>query len=145
MSEEVLRCFRIISRRRHLPTSSDHAEDQPSQSNEGYNSSDDCVIVGYVKPRHERTPEVITLLSSDPEVTKPGKLQRLLQKIYFLRNQDHSKIDSDSLVRSRDVKNSKRQQTALLSSTCNTSSISSKHTYISRSLRGGRKRYRRRH
>jgi hypothetical protein len=50
-----------------LATSSEIAEAQPSQSNEGCDS-DGCVIVGYVKPRHERTPEVITLLSSDPEV-----------------------------------------------------------------------------
>lgn len=42
------------------------AEAEPLQSNEG-NDSDGCVVVGYVKPRHERTPEIITLLSSDPE------------------------------------------------------------------------------
>jgi hypothetical protein len=39
---------------------------QPSQSSEG-DGSDGCVFVGYVKPRHERTPEIVTL-SSDPEV-----------------------------------------------------------------------------
>uniref|UniRef100_V9IG98 RING-type E3 ubiquitin transferase n=1 Tax=Apis cerana TaxID=7461 RepID=V9IG98_APICE len=27
----------------------------------------DCEVIGYVKPRHERTPEIIELLSSDPE------------------------------------------------------------------------------
>lgn len=26
-----------------------------------------CEIIGYVKPRHERTPEIIELLSSDSE------------------------------------------------------------------------------
>jgi hypothetical protein len=46
--------------------SSEVAEVEPLQSN-GVNDSDDCVVVGYVKPRHERTPEIITLLSSDPE------------------------------------------------------------------------------
>ncbi|XP_014472619.1 PREDICTED: E3 ubiquitin-protein ligase Topors-like isoform X2 [Dinoponera quadriceps] len=38
------------------------------------NSSDtdgDCEIIGYVKPRHERTPEVIELLSSDTEQAAP--------------------------------------------------------------------------
>lgn len=51
----------------HLPASNGEEEDKPSQSNEDLNSSDDCVFVGYVKPRHQRTPEVITLLSSDLE------------------------------------------------------------------------------
>ncbi|XP_033336680.2 uncharacterized protein LOC117226462 [Megalopta genalis] len=33
-----------------------------------FSSSDnDCEIIGYVKPRHERTPEIIELVSSDPE------------------------------------------------------------------------------
>jgi hypothetical protein len=50
----------------HLPMSNNSAEPQPSQLNEDYDS-DDCVIVGYVKPRHERTPEIITLVSSEPE------------------------------------------------------------------------------
>lgn len=49
-----------------LTRSSEIAEVEPLQSNEG-NDSDGCVVVGYVKPRHERTPEIITLLSSDPE------------------------------------------------------------------------------
>jgi hypothetical protein len=49
-----------------LARSIEVAEDEPLQSNEG-NDSDACVFVGYVKPRHERTPEIITLLSSDPE------------------------------------------------------------------------------
>ncbi|XP_069675057.1 E3 ubiquitin-protein ligase Topors-like isoform X2 [Periplaneta americana] len=48
-------------------TLNDNTGAQPSQSNDVFNS-DECMIVGYVKPRHERTPEVITLLSSDPEV-----------------------------------------------------------------------------
>ncbi|KOX79551.1 hypothetical protein WN51_02817 [Melipona quadrifasciata] len=30
-------------------------------------SDNDCEVIGYVKPRHERTPEIIELLSSDPE------------------------------------------------------------------------------
>lgn len=30
-------------------------------------SDGECEIVGYVKPRHERTPEIIELLSSDSE------------------------------------------------------------------------------
>ncbi|XP_012139772.2 uncharacterized protein LOC100876127 isoform X4 [Megachile rotundata] len=30
-------------------------------------SSDGCEVIGYVKPRHERTPEIIELVSSDPE------------------------------------------------------------------------------
>nr|XP_034180553.1 E3 ubiquitin-protein ligase Topors-like [Osmia lignaria]XP_034180555.1 E3 ubiquitin-protein ligase Topors-like [Osmia lignaria]XP_034180556.1 E3 ubiquitin-protein ligase Topors-like [Osmia lignaria]XP_034180557.1 E3 ubiquitin-protein ligase Topors-like [Osmia lignaria] len=30
-------------------------------------ASDDCEVIGYVKPRHERTPEIIELVSSDPE------------------------------------------------------------------------------
>jgi hypothetical protein len=46
--------------------SSEVGEGEPLQSNDG-NDSDGCVFVGYVKPRHERTPEIITLLSSDPE------------------------------------------------------------------------------
>ncbi|XP_076293628.1 uncharacterized protein LOC143215404 [Lasioglossum baleicum] len=29
--------------------------------------NDDCEVIGYVKPRHERTPEIIELVSSDPE------------------------------------------------------------------------------
>jgi hypothetical protein len=49
-----------------LTRSIEVAEVEPVQSNEG-NDSDGCVVVGYVKPRHERTPEIITLLSSDPE------------------------------------------------------------------------------
>jgi hypothetical protein len=49
-----------------LARSSGIAETEPLQSNEG-NDSDGCVVVGYVKPRHERTPEIITLLSSDPD------------------------------------------------------------------------------
>ncbi|XP_017884873.1 E3 ubiquitin-protein ligase Topors [Ceratina calcarata] len=33
-----------------------------------FSSSDnDCEVIGYVKPRHERTPEIIELVSSDPE------------------------------------------------------------------------------
>jgi hypothetical protein len=51
---------------RDLTRNSEVAEVEPLQSNEG-NDSDGCVVVGYVKPRHERTPEIITLLSSDPE------------------------------------------------------------------------------
>ncbi|XP_067002019.2 E3 ubiquitin-protein ligase Topors [Anabrus simplex] len=34
---------------------------------------DECMIVGYVKPRHERTPEIITL-DSDPEVVEEGEI-----------------------------------------------------------------------
>jgi hypothetical protein len=49
-----------------LARSTRGAETEPSQSNEG-NGSDGCVVIGYVKPRQERTPEIITLLSSDPE------------------------------------------------------------------------------
>lgn len=30
-------------------------------------SEGECEIIGYVKPRHERTPEIIELLSSDSE------------------------------------------------------------------------------
>lgn len=30
-------------------------------------SDNDCEVIGYVKPRHERTPEIIELMSSDPE------------------------------------------------------------------------------
>lgn len=30
-------------------------------------SDGECEIIGYVKPRHERTPEIIELLSSDSE------------------------------------------------------------------------------
>lgn len=30
-------------------------------------SDAECEIIGYVKPRHERTPEIIELLSSDSE------------------------------------------------------------------------------
>lgn len=30
-------------------------------------SDNECEVIGYVKPRHERTPEIIELLSSDPE------------------------------------------------------------------------------
>jgi len=30
-------------------------------------SDGECEIIGYVKPRHERTPEMIELLSSDSE------------------------------------------------------------------------------
>lgn len=30
-------------------------------------SGNECEVVGYVKPRHERTPEIIDLLSSDAE------------------------------------------------------------------------------
>ncbi|XP_012263365.2 E3 ubiquitin-protein ligase Topors-like isoform X1 [Athalia rosae] len=32
-------------------------------------SDDECEVVGYVKPRHERTPEIIDLLSSDADTT----------------------------------------------------------------------------
>lgn len=33
-----------------------------------YSESDgECEIIGYVKPRHERTPEIIELLSSESE------------------------------------------------------------------------------
>ncbi|XP_021936964.1 E3 ubiquitin-protein ligase Topors-like isoform X3 [Zootermopsis nevadensis] len=202
----------------HLPTSSGHEEDQPSQLNEDCNS-DDCVIVGCVKPRHERTPEVITLLSSDPEADE-GEVMELAQmtctgssdrsyshafstsascpessgseynpvfvrksqkkkkkaqhkrksgntakskghkarkttasaKKHVLSNQDHSNIDSDSLVYSCNGKNSNRQQSALSSSTCTasssdscSSSISSNPTYISRSLHSSHKRRRSRH
>ncbi|KAG7210398.1 hypothetical protein KM043_011930 [Ampulex compressa] len=30
-------------------------------------SDDECEVIGYVKPRHERTPEIIDIISSDPE------------------------------------------------------------------------------
>ncbi|XP_076242047.1 uncharacterized protein LOC143184013 [Calliopsis andreniformis] len=30
-------------------------------------SDNECEVIGYVKPRHERTPEIIELVSSDPE------------------------------------------------------------------------------
>jgi hypothetical protein len=50
---------------------------EPSQSNGG-NDSDGCVVIGYVKPRHERTPEIITLLSSDPEAGDDVTVSRSL-------------------------------------------------------------------
>ncbi|KDR17094.1 E3 ubiquitin-protein ligase Topors-like [Zootermopsis nevadensis] len=58
-----------------LPASIGEQEDKPSQSNEDLNSSDDCVFVGYVKPRHQRTPEVITLLSSDLEADEGEEME----------------------------------------------------------------------
>ncbi|XP_050592736.1 E3 ubiquitin-protein ligase Topors isoform X1 [Bombus affinis] len=36
-------------------------------SSDSSTSDNDCEVIGYVKPRHERTPEIIELLSSDPE------------------------------------------------------------------------------
>lgn len=36
-------------------------------SSDSSSSDNDCEVIGYVKPRHERTPEIIELLSSDPE------------------------------------------------------------------------------
>ncbi|XP_023706186.1 E3 ubiquitin-protein ligase Topors isoform X3 [Cryptotermes secundus] len=50
------------------------AEVEPLQSNDG-NDSDGCVVVGYVKPRHERTPEIITLLSSEPEAEEDDVIE----------------------------------------------------------------------
>jgi hypothetical protein len=67
----------------HLPTSSDLAEAQPLQSNQDYDS-EDCVIVGYVKPRHERTPEVITLLSTDPEAEEDEVTVSTVMSTYCL-------------------------------------------------------------
>lgn len=34
-------------------------------------SDDECEIIGYVKPRHERTPEIIELLDSDSDHLTP--------------------------------------------------------------------------
>lgn len=36
-------------------------------SSDSSTSDNDCKVIGYVKPRYERTPEIIELLSSDPE------------------------------------------------------------------------------
>lgn len=36
-------------------------------SSSSESSDGECEIIGYVKPRHERTPEIIELLSSDSE------------------------------------------------------------------------------
>jgi hypothetical protein len=41
-------------------------ETKPSQCSER-SDSDSCVLVGYVKPLHDRTPEIISLSSSDSE------------------------------------------------------------------------------
>ena len=36
-------------------------------SSDSSTSDFECEVIGYVKPRHERTPEIIELVSSDPE------------------------------------------------------------------------------
>lgn len=40
-------------------------------SSSSSDTDDECEIIGYVKPRHERTPEIIELLSSDTECAVP--------------------------------------------------------------------------
>lgn len=66
-----------------LSRSIEVVEAEPLRSNEG-NDSDGCVVVGYVKPRHERTPEIITLLSSEPEAEEGDVIvSRSLSELSF--------------------------------------------------------------
>ncbi|PSN49562.1 hypothetical protein C0J52_09747 [Blattella germanica] len=51
------------------------------------NDSETCMIVGYVKPRHERTPEIITLSSSDTDVDVVTEVQQVTT---MKNNYDHS-------------------------------------------------------
>ncbi|KOC68567.1 E3 ubiquitin-protein ligase Topors [Habropoda laboriosa] len=44
-----------------------NAPDVYTISSDSLASDNDCEVIAYVKPRHERTPEIIELVSSDPE------------------------------------------------------------------------------
>ncbi|CAK9817348.1 E3 ubiquitin-protein ligase Topors [Anthophora quadrimaculata] len=44
-----------------------NAPDVYSISSDSLASDNDCEVIAYIKPRHERTPEIIELVSSDPE------------------------------------------------------------------------------
>ncbi|CAK9833536.1 E3 ubiquitin-protein ligase Topors [Anthophora retusa] len=44
-----------------------NAPDVYTISSDSLASDNDCEVIAYIKPRHERTPEIIELVSSDPE------------------------------------------------------------------------------
>jgi len=52
---------------------------KPSEPNDGHNSDSSCssvLIVGYVKPLHERTPEFVDLISSEDEKVDQNESER---------------------------------------------------------------------
>lgn len=104
-------------------------------SSDSSSSDNDCEVIGYVKPRHERTPEIIELLSSDPEdinisfipndnaeVTAPTSYEDIAQpstshninkrELTSSSNESNSDSDSDyTFRRSRKYQNRTRKHT----------------------------------
>lgn len=104
-------------------------------SSDSSSSDNDCEVIGYVKPRHERTPEIIELLSSDPEdinisfipndnaeVTAPTSYEDIAQpstshninkrELTSSSNESNSDSDSDYIFRrSRKYQNRTRKHT----------------------------------
>ncbi|KYM94807.1 hypothetical protein ALC62_14402 [Cyphomyrmex costatus] len=98
-------------------------------------SDGDCEIVGYVKPRHERTPEIVELLSSDSEhVCVPHTLNGNMQSTTRRTHLENISLPSTSYV-TKGSSESSGSSTDVLSDS-DTNSIQSRRN---RSKKSGKK------
>ena len=58
----------VFQARTPLPVDQPSDSEVSSEAEGGVTDTGDCTIVGYLKPRHERTPEIITLSDTDEDV-----------------------------------------------------------------------------
>ncbi|KAJ8890179.1 hypothetical protein PR048_009686 [Dryococelus australis] len=59
-------------------------------------SDSDCMIVGVVKPRHERTPEIITLPSDDERRQRADDIPRHVSQSFDLMSSSESSLSSQT-------------------------------------------------